>query len=313
MSVYTEVPAGELRAFLHDYAAGELQEFAGIREGIENTNYFVTTHSGTYVLTLFEHASEAGIIPALDCMARFAGQGLPCARPLSNKQGRFLGHLHHKPASLVTRLRGRSVHKPAVEHCRAVGHVLARLHHAGRAIDASLENPHGAQWRHATAKRLRHHLDEQQLALLDDELGYQQQSPAVDLPRGLIHADLFRDNVLFDGTEVTGLLDLYNAGEGLLLYDLAITVTDWCTLPSGEFDTPRLHALLQAYTERRPVMPAEQQTWPVLLRRAALRFWLSRLCNLHFPRKGRLTQQKDPAVYQQLLHYYRDNPSKWPG
>lgn len=310
MSVYTEVSAQDLKPFLHEYQAGELQSYAGIRDGIENTNYFVRTSSGEYVLTLFEHTTETEIEFALGCMADFARHRLPCAEPLANQQGHFLTHLHNKPASLVTRLTGQSVHEPAIEHCRAVGRTLAQMHLAGQSVKQHHANPRGADWRQTIANQIRHWLDDTQIALLDNELRYQQQE-LVDLPHGIIHADLFRDNVLFIDAELTGLIDLYNAGHDLLLYDLAITVNDWCTSPDGEFDRPRLTALLQGYVELRPITPDEHRHWPTLLRRAALRFWLSRLHSVHFPREGQLTQQKDPAVYQQLLLNYRQNPPKW--
>lgn len=311
MSVYTEVTAGDLQPLLRQYQAGELLELTGIRDGIENTNYLVTTTSGGYILTLFEHASETEIAFALDYMAQLARQDLPCAVPLANRQGHYLSHLHDKPASLVTRLKGQSIHHPSTEHCAAVGHTLAQMHLAGQMIKHSPTNPRGESWRQAVAAQIRHRLDGAQLTLLDDELKFQQQTFA-DLPHGLIHADLFRDNVLFVGNELTGLIDLYNAGHDLLIYDLAITVNDWCTLPDGEFDPPRLIALLKAYADFRPTTPEEQACWPTLLRRAALRFWLSRLYSLYFPREGQLTQQKDPTVYQQLLLNYREKPPKWP-
>lgn len=312
MSVYTEVSAAELQVFLRGYETGELQDLTGIRAGIENTNYLVSTCNGDYVLTLFEHSTPAEVMFALECMSWFARHGLPCAPPLRNQQGHLLGQLHGKPASLVPCLPGQSVHQPGVEHCRAVGRALAELHLAGLKLPQPRANPRGADWRRDMADRLRQRLEAGQRALLDDELAFQQQNFR-DLPRGVIHADLFRDNVLFNGGKLTGLLDLYHAGRDLLLYDLAITVNDWCRPTSSGFDGPRLCALLQAYTALRPVTAAEQQAWPVLLRRAALRYWLSRLYHLHFPRAGQLTQPKDPGVYLQLLQSYRAGPPDWPG
>ncbi len=312
MSVYTEVSAKDLQSFLRQYQAGDLIALAGIRDGIENTNYFVTTTCGEYVLTLFEHTTKAEIKFALDCMVHFAHKGLPCATPLANQKGQFLTHLHHKPASLVTRLKGQSVHEPDIEHCRVVGRSLAQMHIIGQDIRARHANPRGADWRQDTADKIHPKLNDKQVALLDDELRHHQQNTLANLPHGTIHADLFRDNILFTGYKLTGLIDLYNAGHDLLLYDLAITANDWCTLPDGVFDMPRLIALLQSYTERRPITPDEQASWPILLRRAALRFWLSRLYNLYCPRVGQLTQQKNPTYYQQLLINYRRNPQSWP-
>lgn len=311
MSVYTEVSQADLKPLLAQYQAGELLELSGIRDGIENTNYFVSTRRGDYVLTLFEHATEQEVAFALHGMAQLAARGLPCAQPCADRQGHYLGRLHHKPASLVTRLVGQSIHAPTAAHCHSVGTQLGRLHLAAETIGMPQENPRGARWRQAIACQLMPMLNQTQAALLEEELAYQQTEPA-GLPRGIIHADLFRDNVLFDGDRLSGLLDLYNAGRDLLLYDLAITANDWCTGTDGDFDQPRLTALLQAYSEVRPVSPAEQRYWSDLLRRAALRFWLSRLHNQFLPRTGHLTQQKDPRVYENLLRKHREQQPTWP-
>lgn len=311
MSVYTKVTAADLNPLLKHYQAGELQALSGIRDGIENTNYFVSTSTGEYVLTLFEHSTETEIHFALLCMAHLESHGLPCARPLKDQQGLFLTRLNSKPASLVTRLVGRSVHEPNVEQCHAVGQTLAQMHLAGNGIRQHHDNPRGSEWRQRIASHVLPHLNTGQADLLNSELVFQQRELA-GLPTGLIHGDLFRDNVLFDGPRLTGLIDLYNAGHDLLLYDLAITVNDWCIQIDGKFDAARLTHMIQAYNEIRPISPDEQQNWSILLRRAALRFWLSRLNSFYFPREGHLTQQKDPAVYEQLLRSYRENPPKWP-
>lgn len=311
MSVYTEVSATDLAPFLADFQAGTLQDLHGIRDGIENTNYFLTTEQGEYVLTLFEHLAEAEIQFTLELMDHLAAQGLPCARPLKDQAGNYLGHLHGKPASLVSRLSGSSPKTISAEHCQAIGQVLAQMHLAGQQVKKAHDNPRGAAWRESIRQKLTGHLDRDQQALMDDEVACQQQAFA-RLPHGVIHSDLFRDNVLFTGHRLTGLLDLYDAGHDLLLYDLAITATDWCSDDAGHFDPARLQALLQAYHKQRPVTDDEKTAWPLLLRRAALRFWLSRLYSLYYPREGQLTQQKDPAVYQQLLENYRQKTQIWP-
>ncbi len=311
MSVYTEVSAEDLQDFLARFHVGQLRSFRGIRDGIENTNYFVTTTEGEHVLTLFEYMAEPAVETALGYMTHLAQNGLPCAMPCADQHGRRIGRLHDKPASLVRRLRGRSEHAPTATHCQTVGSNLARLHLAGQSLDHAQPNPRGSLWRQTTAIKIRPRLTPDQRSLLDDELRYQQQEFS-ELPHGLIHADLFRDNVLFSGETLTGLVDLSDAGHDLLLYDLAITVSDWCSLSAGGLDTPRLMALLHGYTELRPVTSAEQDHWPILLRRAALRFWLSRLDTLYFPRSGPLTRQKDPDTYRLRLLHYRQYPQTWP-
>ena len=311
MSVYTPVCNEDLQAFLRQYQAGELLQLDAIHDGIENTNYFVTTHQGDYVLTLFETADEPSIEFTLNCMAHFAQQGLPCASPLADRLGHYLNPLHQKPASLVPRLTGRSEARPNAAHCREVGLTLANMHLAGQAIRSCPANQRGASWRQAIIAQIEPHLDSAQRRLLEHERQHPQPNYD-DLPRGIIHADLFRDNVLFVGTKLTGLLDLYDAGEDLWLYDLAITVNDWCNDGQGLFDMARLKALLTAYDAVRPVTAAEQTAWPDMLRLAALRFWLSRLYSLYFPRDAHLTQQKNPLVYQQLLLNYQQHPPVWP-
>ena len=311
MSVYTEVSAADLQPLLADFQAGVLLELTGIRDGIENTNYFVRTEQGEFVLTLFEILAEPEIHFTLSFMAHLVEQGLPFARPLCNREGKYLSRLHGKPTSLVTRLEGQSQLEVGPAHCQAIGQTLASMHLAGHSFRQAHNNSRGEAWRRKMQQTLRPHLGAPQQAMLDDEIAYQHH--AYDqLPRGIIHSDLFRDNALFTGEQLTGLLDLYDAGHDLLLYDLAITATDWCSEPDGAFEPVRLQALLRAYHAVRPITEEEQQAWPVLLRRAALRFWLSRLYSQLYPREGHLTQEKDPLVYQQMLEYYRQHPQPWP-
>lgn len=301
MSVYTTVTPEQLGRWLEAYSLGTLLEQQGIASGITNTNYFVTTTQGSYVLTLFEKNSAEDLPYFLGLMAHLADCGIPCPHPVARRDGGYLGTLNGKPAALVSRLRGRAVEQPDVAQCAAVGAILARMHMAGAAFRGCMENPRGPHWWKVTAEAVEPFLDATQRALLEQEIAFQSAFRNMALPRGVIHADLFRDNVLFDGAELTGLIDFYYACNDAWAYDLAITVNDWCIGEGGEADTPRLAALLEAYQAVRPLAGTERQAWPALLRAAALRFWLSRLHDLYFPQPGELTHAKDPEHFRRIL------------
>ena len=301
MSVYTSVSHAQLSAWLEHYALGELRELKGIAAGIENTNYFVTTTHGRYVLTIFEKLRPEELPYYLNLMTHLAARRIPCPRPIPDAGGNVLGTLCGKPATLVSRLEGRDVEHPNVRQCALVGDVLGRLHNAGRDYPQSMPNPRGIDWWHGAALEVAPHMPAADAASLAQELQFQSLHRFEDLPRGPIHADLFRDNVLFDGDAIGGIIDFYFACNDALLYDLAITVNDWCIDAGGALDAARTSALLAAYRAVRPVTPPERSAWPVMLRAGALRFWISRLFDLHCPRPGELTFAKDPAHFQRVL------------
>ncbi len=307
MSVYTVVDRAELELFLAHYSHNELIGFQGISAGIENTNYFVTTEKGEYVLTLFEQLGAAELGYFLELMAFLAEHGVPSAHPVADNQGRYLRSLKGKAAALVQRLPGRSIEQPTEAHCHILGTALGKIHRVGQAFPLRRANSRGPAWWLRTAKKLQPLLAAGDRQLLESELAFQSNEHFEALPRGVIHADLFRDNALFVGGRLSGIIDFYYACDGLLLYDLAITVNDWCISGSGLFDEKRLRALLRGYRQRRPFQPCEVDAWPVILRAAALRFWLSRLNDLHFPREGEITHSKDPDVFRQILVAHINN------
>jgi len=308
MSVFTRVSAEELSAWLKRYAIGALVDLRGIAAGIENTNYFVTTSHGRFVLTLFERLSAAELPFYLNLMAHLARHGIPCPAPLADRGNRYLGTLNGKPATLVTCLPGAPISSPRPAHCERVGAMLADMHHAGRGYGGKLENPRGPAWWHEAAGQVAPFLDAGRSELLASELEFQSRHRALDLPRGPVHADLFRDNVLFEGDRIGGVIDFYFAGIDALLFDVAVTVNDWCIDPSGEIDPDRADALLAAYRATRDLSPAEREAWPVLLRAAALRFWLSRLYDFYLPRTGELTHAHDPEHFRRVLEARRLRP-----
>lgn len=301
MSVYTRVERGELEAFLAHYSLGGLVDFEGISAGIENTNYFVTTEQGEFVLTLFEGLGFEELPYFLELMAYLAEHDIPSAHPMADHQGRYLRSLNDRPATLVQRLPGASIMQPGIEHCRLLGAQLGRLHQVGQQFEQQRDNDRGPRWWMKTAKTVLPRLTTEQAALLRQELDYQVQHRTAELPRGVIHADLFRDNALFAGNRLTGIIDFYYACNDVLLYDLAVVANDWCTTPAGLLEHDKLRALLNAYHGERPLSALERDAWPVMLRAAALRFWLSRLHDLYFPRAGEITHSKDPEVFRYIL------------
>ena len=301
MSVYTRVDAADVAAFLKDYAVGELLDLQGIADGIENTNYFVTTSGGRFVLTLFERHAEVELEYFLEMMVTLADHGLACPRPIMADDGSYLRRLAERPAALVERLTGRAITEPSVDQCAAVGGALGRIHRVGRHVRRRRANERGPAWWRFTADALRGTVPADVSAVLDQEIAFQAALDTERLPRGVIHADLFRDNVLFDNGQLAGVIDFYAACNDILLYDVAICLNDWCVVPDGDFDAARALAFLTAYASNRPWAADETAALPAMLRAAALRFWLSRLYDLHFPRAGEITHVKDPAHFERIL------------
>lgn len=315
MAVFTPVTRDELVHWLERYALGELRHFEGIAAGIENSNFFVTTSGGRFVLTLFERLAFDELPFYLSLMHHLAAHGLPCPDPVADRHGEVLGRLAGKPAALVTRVPGRAVASPGPAHCAQVGTVLARMQLAARDYGESAPNPRGLAWCRRTAPSMLGFLGVEQAALLRDELARQQAFAAsslhASLPSSVVHADLFRDNVLFDTLPdglpgLGGVIDFYFAGVDTWLFDLAVAANDWCIDDrSGEFDALRLAALLDAYRKVRAPHEAEIAAWPMMLRAGALRFWLSRLFDLHLPRPAELVIPKDPAHFERILRARR--------
>jgi homoserine kinase type II len=304
MAVFTNVSEAELTAWLADYSLGQLQELQGIASGIENTNYFVTTSNGRFVLTLFEILGADELPFYLNLMAHLARHGIPCPNPVANRSNQFLGTLKGKPACIVSRLNGKSVTVTSNAQCAAIGAMLGQMHIAGQSFLQNMPNPRGAAWRAATAVRVRAFLNASQADLLDSEVALHARQDWTALPQGVIHADLFRDNVLLENDRIGGLIDFYFACSDALLYDVAITVNDWCTNADGTIVDAKARSLLSAYHAVRPLLDSEQRAWPLLLRAAALRFWLSRLFDKHLPRDGELINAHDPHHFERILKYH---------
>jgi homoserine kinase type II len=305
VSVYTKVSRDELALWLRDYAIGSLLDLQGIAAGVENTNYFVTTTQGRYVLTLFERLGADELPFYLGLMDHLARHGIPCPAPVADRRNALLGTLKAKPATIVTCLPGAPVLAPEARHCALVGAVLARMHLAAASFPGALENPRGPKWWRKAAVEVMPFLDARRAGLLRSELEYQKGNAFPALPRGAVHADLFRDNVLFHGEGIGGVIDFYFAGVDALLFDVAVTANDWCSDAAGELDPGRAEALLRSYAQVRAFTDEEQRAWPAMLRAAALRFWLSRLYDFYLPRPGELTHAHDPEHFRRVLESRR--------
>ncbi len=313
MAVFTEVTPTEASELLSALGLGALKSMQGCASGIENTNYFVSTDLGDYVLTLFERLSFEQLPFYLNLMHHLAERGISVPAPQANAQGEILHSLKGKPAAVVTRLAGRNQLTPQPADCAQVGAMLARMHLAGLDYPAQQPNLRGLAWWTDTVPVVKPFLTAAQTELIDTELAFQQTLAATPehlaLPRGPIHADLFRDNVMFDGPTLSGFFDFYFAGCDTFGFDIAVCLNDWCIdLATGALDDARAQAFVAAYNTVRPLTDAELQLLPALLRSAAMRFWLSRLWDFHLPRDAAMLQAHDPTHFERVLQLRRQQP-----
>lgn len=317
MAVYTEVSPEQAQTLLQALNLGPLQAMQGVLGGIENTNYFVQAGSPDapreYVLTLFERLSAEQLPFYLHLMQHLAQRGLPVPEPVADAHGGLVLRLNGKPAALVNRLSGSSVARPTPSQCAALGTTLAQLHLAGRDYAYEQSNLRGLDWWNQTAPTLVPYLAPEQTRLLDSELAYQNHIAAsaayAALPRGAVHADLFRDNALFVGDQLSGVFDFYFAATDTWLFDLAVCLNDWCVHEHSAAPLAEHFAcLLSAYNAVRPLLGAERQLLGALLRAAALRFWISRLWDFYLPRGAALLQAKDPSHLERVLQLRSHHP-----
>ena len=310
MAVFTSVSDNDARALLANFDLGDLVSLRGITAGIENTNYFLATTRGEYVLTLFEVLTQAQLPFYIELMHHLASRGVPVPQPQTLRDGSRLTTLHGKPCAIVTRLPGGYEPAPGLTHCALTGATLARAHLAARDFPLRQPNLRGLTWWIETAPKVLPFLDSAQTRLLTQELNAQQQAAQSpewqSLPVGPAHCDLFRDNVLFAGTFenplMGGFIDFYFAGCDTWLFDVAVSVNDWCVeRETGAFIPEKVQAWLQAYATERPFTDAERQIWPTMLRGAALRFWVSRLYDYFLPRPAQTLKPHDPRHFERVL------------
>ena len=318
MAVFTPIEIEDISHWItQDFDIGQANAIRGIHGGIENSNFFLDTikdgKKQEYVLTIFERLSAQQLPFYLELMRHLANKGVPVPKPIEDKQGEILFTLKGKPAAIVTKLPGLSRMQPEANHCALVGEMLAKMHLAGKDFPKSQENLRSLAWWQITIPQILQHLNTSQKELITHELKTQEDffsSGTYDgLPQGASHCDLFRDNVLFDpkGTDTSddqlgGFFDFYFAGTDKWLFDIAVTANDWCLAENKQdLDPVRLDAFMQAYQSVRPLTIEEQASWPLMLRAAALRFWVSRLWDFFLPRDAQMLTPHDPTHFERIL------------
>ena len=301
MSVYTRVSDDDMRVFLEDYRIGRFVSLQGIAQGITNSNYFVTTTQGRYVLTVFEVLQQEELPFFLALKQHLSLRGVACPSPIARADGRLDSTLLGKPACLVTCLNGRDTSAPSAAQCFSTGAMLAKMHLAGADFSLTMPNPRGSAWWQDAAQQLLPLLDEHDAQLLTDEMAFLAAQPHDGLPSGIIHADLFKDNVLLDGDAVAGFIDFYYACNGNFMYDLAIAVNDWARQADNHLNPILKNALIQGYQSVRTIGADEMAYFPIAQRAGCIRFWVSRLLDYHFPQAGEITFIKDPNAFRDLL------------
>ena len=309
MAVYTDVSTEDLSAFLAGYDLGELLSYKGIAEGVENSNFLIHTGSGYYILTLYEKRVAANDVPFfLALMEHLASRGITCPQPVKSRKGNALGTLCGRPAAIVTFLEGTWMRRPDPQNCTAVGEALARMHLAGADFPGKRPNALAvAGWRtlFEQAAERADSVQHGMRAAIDEELTSLEKTWPRDLPQGVIHADLFPDNVFFLGGKLSGLIDFYFACTDTLAYDVAICLNAWCFEPDHSYNVTKGRNLLTSYIKTRPLSAAELDALPLLARGAALRFLLTRLVDwLNVP-EGAMVRPKNPLEYFRKLRFHQ--------
>jgi homoserine kinase type II len=311
MSVYTSISNNEFSEILKNYSLGDFIRAQGIQAGIENTNYFITTTKGEFVFTLFEKINQQELGFYISLLQDLSIKGIACPQPQADINKQTINQIKAKPFTFVTRLKGKSLTSVNPRQCKAIAVELAKLHTTSITHSKPLKNRRGKVWREKTAKNLINKLNSNDAKLLLNELKAYQDFDDSQLPKGIIHGDLFKDNALFENNQLSGIIDFYDACYDTYLYDIAITVNAWCidqscTNKNGKLIDSLVTAFLQGYQSIRILTDAEQEAWPIMLRIAATRFWLSRLedsliPNISASQPGTLTHQKKPKEYRKIL------------
>ena len=301
MSVFTTVDTVQLDEFLERYLLGRCRGLRPIAAGVTNTNYYLETDAGSFVLTLYEHHSDDELDYILGLQQHLAARSVHCSFPVVDRRGELYSNLNRRPAAIIHQLAGDVVDTPSREHCQVIATELARFHLAGQNFDAIRPNPRGLDWLVAARDMLDSELSADDDRLIDACLQDFRGADLHDLPHGAIHADLFHDNALFDGERLGGIIDFDYACSDLFVFDIAVLLNDWCVDGIGELDPELVAAVIEAYQRERSLERRELEALPLLLRIAALRFWLSRLYDKTFPLSGELTYLKSPEDFRRQL------------
>ncbi len=305
MSVFTQITRSQLELLLQQYTIGDFLDYGGIEAGVTNTNYWLQTTQGTFIVTIFEHLTAAELPFFIYLMNFSSGGHIPTAPVFSDQNDEFIYMFNNKPLVISGFLPGKTLLSVNNEQLQAIGHVLGRFHNLCEYFPEQREDSCSLSWHQTRLEKLLEVLQPEDAQLLKDEFDFVWGQDFSQLPQGIIHADLFLDNLLFTGNHVTGMIDLFYACNGPLLFDLAICVNDSCRHEDGRYNETAIADLLAAYEQERPLTKVEKDLWPAMRRRAALRFWLSRLYDYHFPPEGELILCKDPFEFQQIVEQLR--------
>jgi homoserine kinase type II len=306
MAIYTQLKEKQLLNFLAPYQLGSLESFMGVSEGTENTTYFLTVNGREYVLTLFENRGPKELLFFVGYLTYLESSGLPVPGPLVTSSNEALQFISGKPVLLFNRAPGKYYEMAAPRHCESIGAVLGSIHRAGESFKEKHHYPWGLGWMRETAMLLENELDEADINLARQQIALMEELQAKPLPKGIIHGDLFRDNVLWVNDRITAVIDFYEAGFDILLLDLAIVINDWCCLDDGTLDRDKASAIITGYRSQREFSESEKQNWQSISQAAASRFWLSRL------KAGSKAHQDvrdvglDPNQYKQKMLKRRD-------
>ncbi len=301
MSVYTKITEDELSKHLMKYSIGNAINLTGISDGIENTNYSLKTSQSEYIFTIFENLSDHNISQYLEFMNHLNGKGLLCPKVIGSSNNQLFVAIKGKPSAIIEKLEGKSLTTPNLQDCALIGDLLGKFHNYGADFDRDLINSRDLAWCKSSSKKLNAIVSATQSTLIAEALIIQSQMEKESLPIGMIHADLFKDNVLFNKHDVSGMIDFYYSCRGFLIYDLAVVANDWCCDRNGKIIKKNLMSLLAAYDKQRKIQENEKQYWRHALISASLRFFLSRLLDLHYPKIGEMTHIKDPNVFENIL------------
>ncbi len=301
MSVFTSISEGEMSLFLQDYQIGELVELKGIAQGITNTNYFVTTTKNRFVLTIFEALTPEELPFYLELMKHLSLRGVVAPEPIARKDGQMVAIIKGKAASMISCLEGRDTEETNTAQCFNIGAMLAKMHLAGQNFPLPMENPRFSDWWYKEAEKLYTLMPAEDSVLLKKTIQLLGKQPGAHLPSGVIHADLFKDNVLMSGDEVTGFIDFYYACNGCFIYDIAITINDWARNEDASLDQQKQDSLLAGYNSVRLLSSEEKDYLPFAQQAACIRFWVSRALDYYFPPEGEMTYTKNQNTFRDVL------------